>query len=89
MQLALTISNDPLILYSFISVSSRPVACRGYDIDVRREDYFEARREWLKAVIMVFLAHDLPPTGDTIEDYGASYYFVRRIGKTWEEVTPA
>lgn len=29
MQLALTISNDPLILYSFISVSSRPVACRG------------------------------------------------------------
>ena len=31
----------------------------GYDIDVRREDYFEARREWLKAVIMVFLAHDL------------------------------
>ena len=38
---------------------------------------------------MVFLAHDLPPTGDTIEDYGASYYFVRRIGKTWEEVTPA
>ena len=61
----------------------------GYDIDVRREDYFEARREWLKAVIMVFLAHDLHPTGDTIEDYGASYYFVRRIGKTWEEVTPA
>ena len=61
----------------------------GYDIDVRREDYFEARREWIKAVIMVFLAHDLPPTGDTIEDYGASYYFVRRMGKTWEEMTPA
>lgn len=26
MQLALTINNDPLILYSFISFSSRPVA---------------------------------------------------------------
>ena len=61
----------------------------GYDINVRREDYFEARREWLKAIIMAFLAHDLHPTGDTIEDYGASYYFVRRMGKTWEEVTPA
>ena len=61
----------------------------GHDIDVRREDYFKARRERLKSIIMVFLAHDLPPTGDTIEDYGASYYFVRRMGKTWEEVTPA
>lgn len=61
----------------------------GYDIDIRLEDYFEARREWIKAIIMVFLAHDLPPAGDTIEDYGASYYFVRRMGKTWEEVTPA
>ena len=61
----------------------------GYDIDVRQEDYFEARREWLKAVIMVFGAHDLHPTGDTIEDYGTSYYFVRRMGKTWEEVAPA
>ena len=60
----------------------------GYDIDVRREDYFEARREWLKAAIMVFLAHELHPTGDTIEDYGASYYFVRRMGKTWEGVAP-
>ena len=35
----------------------------GYDIDVRREDYFEARREWVKAVIMVFLVHDLHTTG--------------------------
>lgn len=61
----------------------------GYDIDVRRKDYFEARREWLKAVIMVFGVHDLHPTGDTIEDYGASYYFVRRMGKTWEKATPA
>lgn len=44
----------------------------GYDIDVRREDYFEARREWIKAVIMVFLAHDLPPTGDTIAPASSS-----------------
>lgn len=57
----------------------------GYDIDVRRGDYFEARREWLKAVIMVFLAHDLHPTGDRIEDYGESYYFVRHTGKTWRK----
>lgn len=53
----------------------------GYDIDVRREDYFEARREWIKAVIMVFLAHDLPPTGDTIEDYGAKLLFCAPYGQ--------
>jgi hypothetical protein len=57
----------------------------GYNIDVKRGDYFEARREWLKAVIMVFSAHDLHPTGDTIEDYGESYYFVRCMGKTWRK----
>nr|DAH70930.1 MAG TPA: hypothetical protein [Caudoviricetes sp.] len=61
----------------------------GYDIDTKQGDYFEVRQEWIKAVIVVFGAHDLHPTGDTIEDYGASYYFVRRMGQTWEEVTPA
>ena len=78
-----------MVSYTHSKRQGHPHRAAHDNIDVRREDYFEARREWLKAIIMAFLAHDLHPTGDTIEDYGASYYFVRRMGKTWEEVAPA
>jgi len=54
-----------------------------YDIDVRRGDYFEARREQRKAIIWTCTKHDLWPTGDRIEDYGEHWYFVRQCGKTW------
>lgn len=58
----------------------------GYDIDVKRADYFDARRELQKACIMVMLSHGLNPSGDSIEDYGKHFYFVRRCSKEWEGV---
>ena len=57
-----------------------------YDIDVRREDYFEARRQQRQAIIEACLRHDLWPTGDRIEDYGEHWYMVRRCGDTWPRV---
>lgn len=57
-----------------------------YDIDVRRNDYFEARRQQRQAIIETCLRHDLWPTGDRIEDYGEHWYMVRRCGETWPRV---
>ena len=57
-----------------------------YDIDVRREDYFEARRQQRQAIIETCLRHDLWSTGDRIEDYGEHWYMVRRCGDTWPHV---
>lgn len=57
-----------------------------YDIDVRREDYFEARMQQRKVIIETCMRHDLWPTGDRIEDYGEHWYFVRQCGKTWPRV---
>ena len=56
----------------------------GYDIDVRRDDYFAARKQFLVSVIEVMLKHDLHPTVDCIEDYGEHFYFVRRCGDKWK-----
>lgn len=55
-----------------------------YDIDVRREDYFAARKAFRLAAIRILLENDLLPSGDAIEDYGEHFYFVRRCGATWE-----
>ena len=57
-----------------------------YDIDVRRDDYFEARKQQRQAIIETCLRHDLLPTGDRIEDYGEHWYIVRRCGKTWPKI---
>ena len=57
-----------------------------YDIDVRREDYFEARKRQRQAIIETCMKHDLWPTGDRIEDYGEHWYIVRQCGETWPRV---
>ena len=57
-----------------------------YDIDVRREDYFAARKQQRIAIIETCLHHDLFPTGDRIEDYGEHWYLVRQCGMTWPRV---
>lgn len=56
----------------------------GYNIDVRRADYFEALHKMRAAIVETAQAHDLTSTGDRIEDYGAHLYFVRRCGKSWD-----
>ena len=62
----------------------------GYDIDVRREDCFEARREWLKSVIMVFSAHDLkcwtaslrPLRWETASEYQSASVCIPSMSRT-------
>ena len=60
----------------------------GYDIDVSRPDYFQARGAVRRAIIETCAAHDLYPTGDAIEDYGQHFYLVRRQGDTWKPLPP-
>ena len=60
------------------------IALVGYDIDVRRPDYFEARRLFVQSVVDIMRKHDLYPSGDAIEDYGEHYYFVRECGSSWK-----
>ena len=55
----------------------------GYDIDVSDPDYYDKRREMLKAVIICAYENGLARTEDSIEDYGEHYYFVRRILNGW------
>ena len=60
----------------------------GYDIDVSRPDYFQARGAVRRAIIETCAAHDLYPTGDAIEDYGQHFYLVRRQGASWKPLPP-
>lgn len=55
-----------------------------YDIDVRREDYFDARRKQLNEIVAVCKAHGLLNSGDRIEDYGAHWYIVRTCDDEWD-----
>lgn len=54
-----------------------------YDLDPAREDYYAARREMLEAIERVAKTHGLSPTGDTVEDYGQHFYFVRSCDRSW------
>lgn len=60
----------------------------GYDIDVSRPDYFQARGAVRRAIIETCAVHDLYPTGDPIEDYGEHFYFVRQQGASWKPLPP-
>ena len=60
----------------------------GYDIDVSRPDYYQARGAVRRAIIETCAAHDLYPTGDAIEDYGEHFYFVRQQGASWKPLPP-
>lgn len=60
----------------------------GYDIDVSRPDYYQARGAARRAIIETCAAHDLYPTGDAIEDYGQHFYLVRQQGSTWKPSPP-
>ena len=56
-----------------------------YDIPVNATDYF-ARKTYLRnEVKKVANDNGLRPSGDTIEDYGESYYFVFDCDKSWNE----
>lgn len=46
--------------------------------------YLDSRTPITQAIIEVCKNNDLYPSGDSIEDYGAHLYFVRRCGKTWK-----
>lgn len=48
----------------------------GYNIDVCRNDYWEARRNQRAAIIEIFKSHNLYRTVDTIEDMGRHWYMV-------------
>lgn len=60
----------------------------GYDIDISRPDYFQARGAVRRAIIETCAAHDLYPTGDAIEDYGQHFYLVRQQGESWKPLPP-
>lgn len=55
----------------------------GYDIPVSLPNYYETRREMLNNIIKVAAENDLSRTEDSIEDYGAHFYFVFRHGREW------
>ena len=46
--------------------------------------YLDSRTPITQAIIEACTNNDLYPSGDSIEDYGAHLYFVRRCGKTWK-----
>lgn len=54
-----------------------------YDLDPARENYYAARREMLAAIEQAAQTHGLAPTGDSVEDYGEHFYFVRSCDRTW------
>lgn len=54
-----------------------------YDIDVRRNDYYQARREMLYKILSVSKNNGLTRTDDTIEDYGEHLYIVMSCDNTW------
>ena len=60
-----------------------------YTIDVRRDDYFKARRVQLRSISEVCEKHDLYPTGDRLEDMGSHWYIVRTCGRSWPRSLPA
>lgn len=72
-------------LNGFYDNMNQVILLVGYDIDVRREDYFEARRKFLIQVSDILEKHDLYSCGDRIEDYGEHFYFVRQCGRAWKQ----
>ncbi len=59
-----------------------------YFVDVRRDDYFDARAAQLQKVLDVCEKHDLRPSGDRIEDMGQHWYIVRTCGESWPHTFP-
>ena len=59
-----------------------------YFVDVRRDDYFDARAAQLQKVLDVCEKHDLHPSGDRIEDMGQHWYIVRTCGESWPRTFP-
>ena len=57
-----------------------------YDVasDLPYDTYFSKMRRIKQTIIDVCRDNDLYPTGDSIEDYGAHFYFVRRCGREWK-----
>lgn len=58
----------------------------GYDIPRTLntlQNYYEKEKEMLSQIISTAATHDLSRTEDTIEDYGAHFYFVFKHGREW------
>ena len=77
-------SSVELDLSGFYDDMNQIILLIGYDIDVRREEYFEAMAEFKREIINVLRIYKLYPSGDGIEDYGKHLYFVRRCGVAWK-----
>ncbi len=78
----------PFDLDGFLSNIYQVIIVPKYDIQVDRDDYWEARREVRKNVVALAEKYDLHRTDDMIEDYGAHFYFVFRCGKSWRSSRP-
>lgn len=74
-------------LDGFLDDMNQVIFLAKYDIDLRRDDYYQAMRKMKLKIIETAKAHDLTSTGDAIEDYGEHLYFVRQCGKTWQTQT--
>ena len=57
-----------------------------YNIPVSTADYFAQKANFRNAIKEVACANGLLPSGDKIEDYGTSYYFVFDCDTTWKPV---
>lgn len=55
-----------------------------YDIPITLENYSKVRKEVINNVVKVAGNYGLTRTEDSIEDYGASFYFVFRCSKEWK-----
>ena len=78
----------PFDLTGFLDNIHYVIIVPQYSIRVDRDDYWEVRRQLRKSVIAMAEKYDLYPSGDTIEDYGAHFYFVFRCGKSCTELNP-
>ena len=63
---------------SFLDNTPYVILIPKYDIDVRREDYYDARRKQIEDILSVCKKYDCYRTEDRIEDYGEHWYIVTR-----------
>lgn len=75
----------PFDLSGFLSDIFHVIVVPKYDIRANRDDYWDARKELIRNVILLAEKYDLYPTGDSIEDMGNHFYFVFRCGNLWKK----
>lgn len=75
----------PFNLSGFLSSIYQVIIVPQYDIQVDRDDYWEAREQLRESVVALAEKYDLCPSGDRIKDQGTHFCFVPRCGKSWKE----